>query len=138
VLQPPPVTLDLVVSRADAQQYISPNLRGFIERMNSGRGGYFIDDSALRQNESKLFSNVPESRAPGLELFRSATASTRRLAATVGRRRSAKFFKDARVRTESRSCTARKCHIDAASPSVSMPCSCSIRRKYLHVRPRPT
>ncbi len=71
VLHPAPVTLDSVVTRADAQKYISPNLRGFMERMNSHQGGYFIADSVLRQNESKPFSSILESRAPGLELYRS-------------------------------------------------------------------
>jgi carboxypeptidase family protein len=70
VLQPAPVTLDSVVTRADAQQYISPNLRGFMERMKSHQGGYFIGDSVLRQNESRQLPTVIETRAPGLNLYR--------------------------------------------------------------------
>jgi hypothetical protein len=73
VLQPAPVALDSVVTRADAQPYISPNLRGFIERMNAHQGGYFVADSVLRENQSKPFSNVLEGRAPGLELYRSGS-----------------------------------------------------------------
>lgn len=70
VLQPAPVTLDSVVTRADAQKYISPNLRGFVERMNSHQGGYFIGDSVLRQNEFRQLPTVIETRAPGLNLYR--------------------------------------------------------------------
>ena len=71
VRQAAPVTLDSVMTRADVLEYRSPNLRGFVDRMNAHQGGYFIADSVLRRNESRPLANVLESRAPGLELYAS-------------------------------------------------------------------
>src|SRR5262249_549151 len=65
------VPLDSMVAEAkESREYISPNLNGFLERMHNHAGGYFIDDSTLRRDESHRLEDVLVSRMPGMRLVR--------------------------------------------------------------------
>jgi Carboxypeptidase regulatory-like domain len=59
-------SLDTVRTIAGKPNYISPNLQAFEERRLSHAGGYFIDDSVLRQHEASTLANVVLARIPGL------------------------------------------------------------------------
>ncbi len=66
------VELDSMVALAkQPRQYISPGLNGFLERMNSHMGGYFVDDSTLRTKESDQLPDVLSSRLAGMRIYRS-------------------------------------------------------------------
>ncbi|MEO9255146.1 MAG: carboxypeptidase-like regulatory domain-containing protein [Tepidiformaceae bacterium] len=56
------------VSIAAAAAYLSPAMRGFQERKNSGAAGYFIDDTTLRNNESRQLADLMRSRLPSVNL----------------------------------------------------------------------
>lgn len=64
--------LDSVRISAPETRYISPNLRGFEERMKAGRGGYFITDSILRRNDERNVAGVVAARTPGVVIVSAA------------------------------------------------------------------
>jgi len=60
--------LPKVVTVGAATKYISPNLRGFEDRMKY-ENGYYIDEPTLRKNESRMLSNLLETK-PGVQISR--------------------------------------------------------------------
>lgn len=65
--------LPKVVTRDAQPSYISPNLRGFQERMKT-ENGYFIDDSTLRKNEGRPLANLLSTK-PGVIIARGMSSS---------------------------------------------------------------
>lgn len=57
--------LPAVVTKDAAPKFLSPALRGFEERRKNHASGYFINDSILRKEESRLLGNVLVANAPG-------------------------------------------------------------------------
>ncbi len=71
VLKAYAVELDSMTTLAkQPREYISPSLNGFLERMRAHAGGYFVDDSTLRRNESHRLPEVLSSRLSGMKIFR--------------------------------------------------------------------
>ncbi len=65
--------LPKVVTRDSATTYISPNLRGFQERMKT-EDGYFIDEATLRKNEGRQLASVLSTK-PGVIITRGTASS---------------------------------------------------------------
>ncbi len=61
-----PTRLDTVHTVAGGEQYISPMLRAFQQRLRSHSGGYFISDSTFRRKENETLANLVEARIPGV------------------------------------------------------------------------
>lgn len=59
-------TLPTVRVKASGLQYRSPFLQEAAKRMESGAGGYFIDEATLRKNENSTLANVLRGQLPGL------------------------------------------------------------------------
>jgi hypothetical protein len=58
--------LPTVVTTDSAPHYVSPALRGFLER-SKREAGYFIDEVALRKNENRTLADVMRARMPGAQ-----------------------------------------------------------------------
>ncbi len=52
------VTLATVTVKESAPVYLSPRLRGAVERMKSGQGGYFIDEATMRKHDGSTLANA--------------------------------------------------------------------------------
>ncbi|HEY4130623.1 MAG TPA: hypothetical protein VGM50_08390 [Gemmatimonadaceae bacterium] len=52
------VTLATVTVNGAATAYLSPRLRGAVERMKSGQGGYFIDEATMRKHDGSNLANT--------------------------------------------------------------------------------
>jgi hypothetical protein len=57
--------LPAVVTTKDAPKYLSPALRGFEERRKSSATGYFIDEQALRKDDTRPLAGVLASHVAG-------------------------------------------------------------------------
>ena len=58
--------LPTVVTTDSAPHYVSPALRGFLER-SKREAGYFLDEAVLRKNENRSLANVMRARMPGAQ-----------------------------------------------------------------------
>ncbi len=71
-LAPQATTLDSVRVTAAVPVAVPFKLREYTERRDAHTGGYFIDDSTLRKNESRKLQDVITSFVPGVRRYQSA------------------------------------------------------------------
>jgi hypothetical protein len=64
------VTLDSVRVTAPGEKHRSPGLTEFTERLKNHNGGYFMDETVLRKNDSRRLQDLLPSLFPGLRVFR--------------------------------------------------------------------